>query len=129
MFSDIGLSDLEYHKIFHSENLNLCLRTLQGFITVLWVKLGEEYNGKGSERIGPTDLIGMRGLGHMAPCRGVHHACTTGWTCIWTGILGQTSSAKLICPHPDRAGCSRWQFYAQNTPLSRENPVQSLLMI
>lgn len=49
LFSDIGLSDLEYHKIFYSENLNPCLRTLQGFITVLWVKLGEEYNGKGSE--------------------------------------------------------------------------------
>lgn len=33
-----------------------------------------------AQRIGPTDLIGMRGLGHMAPCRGVHHACTAGWT-------------------------------------------------
>lgn len=44
--------------------------------THLWVKLGEKYTGKGLEGIGPAGQMGDEGLGHMAPCQGMRHACT-----------------------------------------------------
>lgn len=87
LFFDIGFSDFEYYKIFYLENLNFCLRIFQGFIIVLWVKLGEEYNSKGLERIGFIDLIEMRDFGYMVLCRGVYYVCIVGWI-LWIGILG-----------------------------------------
>ena len=103
LFFDIGVSDLGYHKIYHSENLIPSLRSLQGFITVLWVKLGEEYNAKGSERIGPIDPIGDEGpWAHGAMQRGA--SCLYCKVDIETGILLNMQEEPCAKP-PDELGC------------------------